>query len=653
MSGGAQVLAFPGGKRFSLACELTSEGAWPRRTLLRLALGPGCLAVVLRQAGPDAPWEEGLARFPADALGLPASALVRAIERAALTPGGKGFSPAGRGTTGALGLLDPRGRCLDKAIEVLLFGHGRSVAVERGSYRSEGYRQSAVVARQAEAAPVLSALGLDGSEKRVDLFGIAAGRRIPGPEAEPDGGEGPAQVRTFPLDVPRTALRAVLAPWQEALRPLLLPETIAFLDPRAWSADTAAWFLAPGRVGLYRRQAGALYPFLAPAIAGTPEVAGRVDAGRPFEEALARTVAGWLVPEEAQALTPARLRWLRGLSHEIACRDLAHLLSIVARLPLDKLPADPIGWSALLKGNHLFRLDNWGIVLGLALGDLVPADPLPQLVDADRLSWIDDMSDRLDETLVGPLLGYEPDPESTPSPAALLLLEGRDIHALERATAHWHRRLPLFEAALPTPGAESAWPALFEPVDLGEIRALALTDPGQLRAEGGHGADPDGVGGLEHCVGGYASRCYAGESHIVSIRRRTETGWERLSTAEITVQARDSGAGDVIVGVRQHRGLRNAEPPPEAEAAFGHLLDGIGRRRVPVNPAARVRRDPAGFRSGIDWGRPEAQAAAFAAWQPFLLPRYAALGVDGLRDWLGARFPPADGAGGRDAAIGG
>ena len=212
------------------------------------------------------------------------------------------------------------------------------------------------------------------------------------------------------------------------------------------------------------------------------------------------------------------------------------------------------------------------------------------------------------------------------SDAASALLFGRKTLAGVLAlSADWHARQGAMtkEMADISPGvaASNQWGAGLPDFRSGDVDIQVLTRADQLSAEGGHGADADGIDGLHHCVGGYAPACRDGTSRIVSLRRATGAR-ERLSTAEFNITNRLTNPNAVLV---QHAGLRNQQPPPEAVAA----IEDYARRLV----SGRLAIDSAGFhhveapneatiRTGYDPREPGAWERAYAIWRPFL-PRPA------------------------------
>ena len=213
------------------------------------------------------------------------------------------------------------------------------------------------------------------------------------------------------------------------------------------------------------------------------------------------------------------------------------------------------------------------------------------------------------------------DPAGLASGAWTVLFGEKGLVAVLRGTAEWHARQQLMDLALRGAADPRTWPVPFPPfVSSGGRRLVPLSSAAELAAEGA---------ALRHCVGGYAGKCIAGESVIVSVR--TADG-SRSSTAEL-VLARD-GPGARLV---QHKALLNAPPVPEDAAAVASLLVAIAAGRQPVarpGPPARRRLavrlglaweeppEPEGDAlrdtCGYDWRRPGLCEAALGTWAPFL-----------------------------------
>lgn len=231
-----------------------------------------------------------------------------------------------------------------------------------------------------------------------------------------------------------------------------------------------------------------------------------------------------------------------------------------------------------------------------------------------------------------------------PTVAVAALLSGRSLVRCIRDSARWHagqHRISALAASLPgTLGRPPSWPACLPGHAEGNLAAVVLTDAAALADEGREGPNADGTEGLDHCVGGYAVECVAHGTRIVSIRRPVPGGFERLSTAQVAVQA-----GKVVS--LQHSGRRNGEPPPEATALLDSYLATLGQLgpwapdAIPGLPGGG--KDPCAS-AGYDWFLPGNLNAVARAWAPFLpraLRGLSPAGWAALEDWAHADGPPA------------
>lgn len=609
--------------RFRLRTRIESEPGERGFASLLLTLGQDSLLVALRRVR-DGAWEEGLGRFDAAADAVPARVLATELR----------FRPARLGTARALGAIGGNPAVFRARLEGLLYRCGRRVGLQRGSYRPGGTGEDGVADPhgrvRARAFMAMRGLGYAPDEAETEPYADAAADPRPLPRAWAPGESDPAA--DLSIDAHLADAVEATAEWREGLASLLRPSGIAFLPEDAWSGRLAGFLMADGNRGRYRRQAAALYPSLAPLMATDVEVAAAIDEGRRFEGALAERLASLCPGGGGERFTVAKLRTLRGFA--VAGIGLSEFLDCVALTPLDRLPSDPEGWADAFGRKAFVQVHRIARNMGLAGARLVPRPGSGPRLDARAFVGMGDMAERCAGTLVAPLLGIAGDSDEAVRVAARMLFGEGDIGDAHEASLRWHAGLAAFDALMPVPGEGVAWPALFPPQRHGSLVIVALTTPRQLRDEGLHEADDEGVAGLAHCVGGYAARCSSGECHVVSVRRDDGGRCERLSTAELRIPARTSAFGIQPVGLAQHRGRGNAEPPPEAVAALGSVLDGIGRGNVPIDPAARERRGPSAYLDGIDWGDPEALASSLRAWRPHLRRGIVRRGPDGLRTLL-------------------
>jgi hypothetical protein len=147
-----------------------------------------------------------------------------------------------------------------------------------------------------------------------------------------------------------------------------------------------------------------------------------------------------------------------------------------------------------------------------------------------------------------------------------------------QASRRWHQLMlepvaPMEEHVDISSLPPRSWPAPFDGVlNIEGLSAICLTNTQQLKDEGMH---------MQHCVRNYTDHCLYYGSTIVSFRRNDGV---RVSTAELNLVGDQSES--LRFDIRQHRGLKNAEPPAEAGMALRNLmamLNGAGassRRQI-------------------------------------------------------------------------
>jgi hypothetical protein len=218
--------------------------------------------------------------------------------------------------------------------------------------------------------------------------------------------------------------------------------------------------------------------------------------------------------------------------------------------------------------------------------------------------------------------------------SARLLLGRRTLPALAEVSGRWHARSDAIARLLADLAGDAApaGPFLFPDTDLGDGHYVTcLRTARDLIAEGAPGRDAAGVRGLDHCVGGYAEAVALGRTAIVSLRRRANGGWTRISTAQVHFRT-DATGNDPHVA--QHRGRSNAPPGPDAEALLRRALSIVAEsagRELALHLSAGPR--------PFDWSgavaRPGAWEALRDAWA-FALPRpLRAAGPAGLLEASG------------------
>ncbi len=203
-----------------------------------------------------------------------------------------------------------------------------------------------------------------------------------------------------------------------------------------------------------------------------------------------------------------------------------------------------------------------------------------------------------------------------------VLFANRSVCRILEESRHWHARQASILTGIEALGAPIAtacgeWAAVLPDATLGDVAVKVLTSRVQLRHEGGHGLDPDGVEGLDHCVANHAGACLDGRTRVLSMRT-TGDDPRRLSTAEVTWA---KGRSIVL----EHRGRGNAEPCHRASHALAAYLaalaDGTLVASAPCLDWMPVegRSDGKGrMRCGYDWRVPGNWETARELWRPHL-----------------------------------
>jgi hypothetical protein len=106
----------------------------------------------------------------------------------------------------------------------------------------------------------------------------------------------------------------------------------------------------------------------------------------------------------------------------------------------------------------------------------------------------------------------------------------------------------------------------------GNYLVVPLNTPALLKEEGQR---------MQHCVGGYAARCFYGGSHIFSIRDG-KTGLP-LSTVELRLGVHDFLASDITVS--QHYGLLNSQPSESCKSVLESFM-----KHIQTIPAERFKK---------------------------------------------------------------
>lgn len=611
---------------YGLRCDVVADGPSTFGFVL-VAFREACLLLGIGRADPGQPWSEARALLGPDAATAEPSALREALS----------WMPARVGFLIALGLLHD-GPPEDAAGLLSRFATRRADPA--------GLRTGGIFSDVAHAAlspghalrrgyGALEELGMAPAGRLVNVYEEAWRLR----ESNMDHGVrgGTAPVGVLGPGAGTGPVLDALGGWCARLRPLVRPPDTAFVRAEHWSHATLSRFAVDGRVGGYRRQAGRLYPALAPILVNDPGISALVDAGRPFEGALAARLGELSGIPTDRPLTVAALRRLRGVREEIPARNLAQAVMICSFAPLDRVPATPGGWRWYVEDVRALHFREWCATAGMFHVPRIPPAPdgLPPVTD-EALSALSDFCRAFASTFVLPLVGEGPTPPfekpsalrgSVMSAAVRIILAGADMRGCLARSAGWHGRLGPFWKAMPRGVDKVRWPAPFRELTLQEVRFVPLTVPSALRDEGGKWEDPDGLPGLDHCVGTFGRDCWAGDTAIVSMRRDEGGRWARSSTFELCPTH-----GPDLVTVGQHRGLRNADPSPADAAALGALVRRIHAGNLRLDMAAFRGRPADRYDDGIDWGLPENLRMSLAAWEPHLPRRARGLGLDGMLD---------------------
>jgi hypothetical protein len=463
-----------------------------------------------------------------------------------------------------------------------------------------------------------------------------------------------AHVHEFPIGIAPDVTDVRIRPewvdgWIAAASAALRPTGLDWPSRGEWRETIHSYYTAPGERGRNRRQAARSVPAFADMLHSNRLLTGAIDAGGSVHEALRARILNMVPGCVADGVTVSKVRRMRSIPLPV---DIGpRFLSAVAMLPLHMLPDTAEGWEVFLGPGHV-EVEGIG-ALGLDMGPLMrrhsaswrdPAriaglrDVPGCLARETKLAeglvvGIADMLNEFADTMLTPqmIVGTGLSRRHALRVAARTLLRPFTFEEAVDASRRWHDGLVEFRPILRMVGHET-WPALFQPYEREGFTVACLTDTAGLFAEGMFGADPDGVAGLHHCVGGYAPRCAAGESHVASVRATGTDGRPvRLSTVEFVM----TGARPVV---RQHKGRANGPPPEAAEMVVRALARALSDGRHPFEvPPPRGRSPLAG--GTLD---PE---VAFQAWMPHLPPRIARGGLAGLKAHL-ARDPDIMATGG-------
>lgn len=593
------------GGHMATRADYLTRARWAIRTdgspigILLVAHGDACLCVAARLDASGAPWLAGSDLLPLDAFEATDEDLADMVAR----------EPATAECMATFGLLDGTLWPMGLAVESLAGAVPGMDAVLRGSRSSDGSLGSFPVT-QADAE---GALAMGYAMARSDAGLLPMGPRPPSDDAR-------AEVTPATGSVPRDVAMNDVARWCDQGR-RIMAESIGFEAGAMWSPRLQAHLGIQGRTGEYRRQAAGLFPILAPMLAHDPTLSDLVDAGRPFAMQACSALDRWLAPRRGGGFTVAKLRRLCGVPIPGSVSKLVETLRLLSDLPSQTLDAMTHSgtWPSRAAGMAWRWAEAHGLDASVLMG--IPDDLGTEGMEA-TLFGASDMGARFADTLLTALIDEGREPALAAGMA--ILFGGVGLGAVRTRVNRWHSRIDAFDRSLPHGRDMVTWPALFDPYERDGRRLICLTSPSELRAEGADGPDGNGMQGLAHCVGGYGLACYAGASHVVSVRAMHEGGWHRIATIDFEYLP---GRGLLV---RQMCGYGNRPPSFRAQGALADLCDGIVTGRVRIAREALERRDPSGFDDGVDRSDRANLAATLEAWRPFLPKTMAGIGLDAL-----------------------
>jgi hypothetical protein len=147
---------------------------------------------------------------------------------------------------------------------------------------------------------------------------------------------------------------------------------------------------------------------------------------------------------------------------------------------------------------------------------------------------------------------------------AEVLFAGRTLPQTFDLTQAWHRKQPALDT-LRTVLRAGQWMPLAPDYHKNDLTLTFLTTANDLASEGAK---------LKHCVGGYASSCIEGKTHIGSIRR----DGERISTVELKEHHGNPNGLKII----QHRGFKDrlVERGSAEQRLVASFLGDITRKKI-------------------------------------------------------------------------
>jgi hypothetical protein len=210
----------------------------------------------------------------------------------------------------------------------------------------------------------------------------------------------------------------------------------------------------------------------------------------------------------------------------------------------------------------------------------------------------------------------------TPRIAALMILNGKSLPSVLKASKEWHERRAEMQATMATrlPIERNEWTKGIPDWTNGTLSIIVLGTGKELDDEGANSVDDNGMKGLNHCVGGYAAGCERNSYRIVSVRETGNDGkTRRISTAQIRTTNRP-------FSVDQHRAVNNGCPPPLARESLARYVNDLNDGTLKVDEVALVEKNRYEMKmkrlAGYDCDLPGAFETAVRSWSRFL-PRTA------------------------------
>lgn len=421
-----------------------------------------------------------------------------------------------------------------------------------------------------------------------------------------------------------------------------------------------------------RRQAAASYPLLADILSASLSAKMAIDRSRPLADTVLQTLGG-LVNHEVTKPVLKRIAAARSLPDGCSLETVVRFMTLV---PADWIPAAGGEWEAFCHAGHALLED-------LDCGD----DAVPALIKGCGGKWTEfcgrivkkagmaegdelwgarramfnasEMIGCFADVGVLPMAAHaSPSSTVTVTPEMMhaatkvsfaMLAAGRSASDLADLQRRWHQeraaildgtRVMEMERVARVRGEieEGGWPPLSSTVQAPNgLWLVPLTNPDELAREGAPGPDQNGVDGLSHCVGGYASRAKSCDCHIVSVRQIDEDGkYSRVTTAEFNALRPDSDA----LGLKQNLARGNASAPPESKDAVNWYMASVANGLIKLNRAQisafldneLVPDDGVERICGYDWRDRDMLNAGVGPWGPFVSTAFRNQGLDAIMD---------------------